>query len=386
MWGIETVLIEKEKQLLAYILDFEMSEFVMGELKRNDITVHTGCRVQKIELNEEGLPVVFMDNDEKIETDYVFLCLGVEPAVELATAAGLEIGKTGAIAVNENLQTSDPHIYAGGDCIESSHLISGEKVHIRMGSLANRHGYVIAENIIGNKIKFPSITGACVIKVFNMNVGSVGLTEQSAAATGLAVKAVYGTFADKPDYHPESKLITVKMLYNDNDKLIGLQAVGEGDICRRVDTFSVLLQKGATIDDLYDFEHGYAPAYSEGLDPLHQLAGVARAEQRGYKFINPAELRDDENIFCLDVREVFETEITWPNLEKIKESGRYINIPLNDLPDNIDKLNPKARILIICGRGSRSYQAAVMLEAAGFKDIVVIGGGTKAAMSQSSGE
>jgi len=362
MWGIETVLIEKENQLLPYVLDPEMSDLVERELIRNDIDVRLGCIV------------------EKITADSVFLCLGVSPNTALAKECGLEIGKTGGILVNEHLLTSDPSIYAGGDCVESVSLVTGESIFMPMGSLANRHGRVIAENIIGNPAVFPGVTGAFLVKVFDLNVGSVGISQQYAEKAGLHAKEVWGSFVDKPDYYPESKSLTLKMVYdNGNDLLLGLQAVGTGDIFRRVDTFSILLHKKAKVEDLFNFEHGYAPPYSEALDPLHHLAGMARARATGYDFISPAETTDSSNILWLDVREIEEAkEAPFQAAHGLDDKERYLNIPLNQLRDNLDRLDRTKRILIICRRGPRSYQAAVILKSAGFGDVHIVAGGTQA--------
>lgn len=380
MWGIETVLIEKEKQLLPYVLDPEMSDIVKRELIKNDIDVRIGCTVEKIELDDSGNPEICIDNGEKIAADYVFLCLGVNPNTGLAKECRLEIGKTGGILVNEHMQTPDPFIFAGGDCVESVSLVTGESIFMPMGSLANRHGRIIAENIVGNPAVFPGVTGAFLVKVFDLNVGSVGLSKQSARKADLNAKAVWGSFVDKPDYYPESKSLTIKMVYDaDNDRLLGLQGIGTGDICRRIDAFSIFLHRKAKVEDLFNFEHGYAPPYSEALDPLHHLAGIARAKATGYDFINPAAITDNDNVLWLDVREIEEAqEVPFNPAKRLEDTGRYLNIPLNELRDNLEKLDKNKRILIICRRGPRSYQAAVILKSAGFNDVHIIAGGTQA--------
>ncbi|MEW5925534.1 MAG: FAD-dependent oxidoreductase, partial [Candidatus Zixiibacteriota bacterium] len=212
MWGIETVLVEKETALLPYVLDAEMAEIIHREMIRNNIELRLSSLVEKIELDTEGNPIVYIRNAEPITADFVFLCLGVRPNVELARKAGLEIGETGAVKVNRKMQTLDPDIYAGGDCVESECLITGRKFYIPMGSLANRHGHVIAENIAGNETEFCGVTGAFLVKVFDTNVGSVGINEITAIAAGLKAISVWGAFVDKPDYYPESKSFTLKMI------------------------------------------------------------------------------------------------------------------------------------------------------------------------------
>jgi len=380
LWGIETALVEKEKQLLPYVLDPEMAAIAEREMVRQDIEVITGVSVSKIELDGDDNPVVHIEGRDPITVDYVFLCLGVHPENELAKSCGLKIGHTGGIIVDQFLRTSDPDIYAGGDCVETINRITGKPFYIPMGSLANRHGRVIAENIAGNEMKYAGALGAFLVKVFDTNVGSVGLSERAAKAAGLNVDTVWGTFPDKPDYYPESAIFTLKMVYEpEGGRIIGLQAAGPGDICRRIDSLSALMQHEATIDDLLAFEHGYAPPYSEALDPLHHLAGMALARMReGVEFISPGADFDayDAETVWLDVREPAEIEAEpWPHEEN---RGKMVTIPLNDLCDRLDELDKKRKLVIVCKRGPRSYQASIILRRAGFENVQVLSGGYQA--------
>ena len=378
LWGIETTLIEREPQVLPYVLDAEMSTHVEAELKKQDVTVLKGSEVQKIELSDDGQPTVHIDGATPIVADYVFLCLGVLPNVELAANCGMTLGATGAIEVDERLRTNIDDIYAGGDCSESTHRLTGGKLFLPMGSLANRHGRVIAENIAENETEFAGVLGAFLVKVFDMNVGSVGLSEAAAQSAGLNPACVWGTFPDRAEYYPEAGTFTMKMVYDrESLRLLGLQVVGNGTIGRRIDVFSVFLQNNAVVDDLLDFEHGYAPPYSEALDPLHQLAAVAIAQQKGTRMACPywRSLMDlSSNAIWLDVRENEETEsVPWQ-----PEQGDVVHIPLNDLRGRLEDLDRKRKTLVLCRRGLRAYQAALILEAAGFEDVIIASGGTSA--------
>ena len=379
LWGMEATLIEKENQILPCALDPEMARLVQAELKRQNIKVMIGCHVNEIEQSSDG-KLLIKTGADNIQADFVFLCLGVKPEIRLAEACGLAIGETGAIAVNDHLQTSDPDIYAGGDCIESTHRLTGRKIYLPMGSLANRHGRVIAENLAGGDSRFPGVLGSFLLKVFDLNIGAVGLSEQAARTAGLIPEVVWGTFPDRPDYYPDFKILTAKMVY-DNNSLLGLQAVGAGDICRRIDVFSSFLQHNGKIEELLDFEAGYAPPYAEALDPLQQLASIAIARNNGVYFLNPSLDSIDEmaNPVFLDLRELHEVE-----KEPLPSSclGPVINIPLNDLGRRLGELHRHNKIILACGRGSRSYQAFLLLKNAGFKNISVVGGGTKAMVKQ----
>ena len=377
LWGIKVTLIEKEPQVLPWVLDGEMAEIVHHELARQKVDVILGASVDKIEVNGEGHAIVKVAGRDPLTCDYVFLGLGVHPNNDLAGHCGLQLGSTGAIAVNAHMQTSDPDIYAGGDCVESQNIITGRPMYLPMGSLANRHGRVIAENIAGRAEEFNGVVGAFYVKVFDLNVGAVGLSWRAAEAAGVEAIELWGSFVDRPDYYPESKSMTLKMLYAPSDgRLLGLQAVGTGDICRRVDVFSTFLSRGATVDDLLDFEAGYAPPYAEALDPLHHLAAMAQAQRRGLRFLGPGTdfSQDDRRLQIVDIREVDEAQAVPGNLKGCRSTDT-INIPLGELRARLGELNKELPTIVVCRRGPRSYQGALILKAARFSDVSVFAGG-----------
>lgn len=375
LWGIDTTIIERENQLLPFVLDPEMAALAKAEMTNQGVTVHTGVSVSEIKNSDESIEVA-LDNGDKVTCDYLFICIGVKPRIALAQECGLEIGATGGIKVNAKMQTSDPDIYAGGDCVESINQISQKECFIPMGSLANRHGRVIAENITGNATEFPGTLGAFLVKVFDQNVGSVGFNVASAKKAGFECKAVWGAFPDKPEYYPENESIMLKMIYDSkNMQLLGLQAVGKGDICRRIDVFSSFLQHKSKIADLLNLEHGYAPPYAEALDPLHHMAGMAIAQQKGIRFIAPIEdFSQLSDPIWLDVRET--DEIESKPLHMLADEREVVIIPLGGLRKSLDKLDQNRNIVVICRRGPRSYQAALILKAAGFDKVHVLAGGT----------
>jgi rhodanese-related sulfurtransferase len=350
-----------------------MARIVGRELHRHGIDVRTAVAVSEVRLDADGHPLIILNDGEELAADFVFVCVGVSPNASLAEACGLNVGSTGGIVVNQMMQTTDPDIYAGGDCVESVHQLTGQPIYLPMGSLANRHGRVIAENLAGNSAEFAGVLGAFLVKVFDMNVGAVGLSEHSAARAGLKTNSLWGSFPDKPDYYPEGKPFVLKMVYSLQDKrLLGLQAVGAGDICRRLDVFSSFLQRKATVDDLLAFEHGYAPPYAEALDPLHHLGAMAQAQMRSVTFLSPGTdlSAQGADITLLDVREPGEHEE-----EPLGQGLSAINIPLNELRERLNELDPTRRTIVTCKRGPRSYQAALILQAAGFQRVEILSGG-----------
>lgn len=374
LWGLETTLIEREPQVLPYVLDPEMADMVELAMRENNIAVHTGTSVTKIEASDETVKVTLSDNTE-IEADYLFMCVGVRPASELVKSAGLELGTRGAVKVNEFMQTSDPDIYAGGDVVELKHQLTEQPIYIPMGSLANRHGRIIADHIAGGSESFPGVLGAFMVKVFEINAGSVGLSEASAAKAGFETEVVWGSFVDKPDYYPEFQPFSVKMVINKSDRsLLGLQAVGRGDVVRRIDVFSAFLLNKAQIDDLLDFEHGYAPPYSEALDPLYHLAAVYKTIENGFLQSNPGIDYGEIDVTILDVRDPSEIET------KPFKAKKLINIPLEELQENLNKVDKSQPIIVLCHRGPRSYQALHILKKAGFDHLSYVAGGTSLAL------
>ncbi len=388
LWGIETTLIECKGQLLPLAFDTEIARLIKAEMTKQGVRVITGAQVERVSVSDSGQIITFYKahpeqrgKPKEIRSDYTFVCVGVRPEVSLARMCGLQIGVTGGIKVNQYMQTSDPDIYAGGDCVESVHRLTGKELFLPMGSLANRHGRIIAEHIVGNDIEFPGVLGAFIIKVFDINAGSVGLTEHDAELAGIPCLAVWGAFPDKPEYYPESKSFLLKMVYESGTmKLLGLQVVGTGNICRRIDVFSSFLQRKATVSDLLDFEHCYAPPYAEALDPLHHMAALAFAQKRGMRFINPGIDFKAYNSHTqwLDVREPEEIDVHPAEIQISGTPCKVIKIPLNNLRERMNELAKDKPVVIICRRGPRSYQAATILQAAGFADVYIIAGGTTA--------
>jgi NADPH-dependent 2,4-dienoyl-CoA reductase/sulfur reductase-like enzyme/rhodanese-related sulfurtransferase len=373
LWGIEQIVIEKESHVLPWVLDPEMAELVHSELRAHGVDLRTGAALSSITLNESGQPVVACDGYEPAAVDYVFVCCGVNPNTDLAVQCGLGIGATGGIVVNDQLQTSDPDIYAGGDCIESKNRITGQPLYIPMGSLANRHGRVIAEHIAGRATTFPGAVGSFVTKVFDLNVGAVGLSQHAAQKTELSNSAVWGSYLDRPDYMPENAEITAKLVYEpDSGRVLGYQCAGTSDISKKVDVVSSCLQFNAGLEDLTDLEHGYAPPFSQAMDSLNHLAAFALAQQGGLVCLPPHRPNGAAGAEqWVDVREPEE-------FEDGSCGDGVINMPIGDLRNRVSELDRSRPLRVLCARGPRAYQAALILKAAGFEDVAVIGGGLHA--------
>lgn len=381
LWGIGVTLLERENQLLPWVLDPEMARMVERDLARRGVRIVAECNVVRVEAGGERICVV-MHEESSLSADFAFLALGLAPHTELARKCGLALGQSGGIRVTRRMQTSDPHIYAAGDCVETLHRITERPFFLSMGSLANRHGRVVAENLAGNDAQFAGTHGTFFLKLYETNIAAVGLSQREAERADFRARAVWGTFPDKPDYRLDVKTFVLKMIYAADDmRLLGLQAFGEGDVYRPVDVFSSFLQRGALVHDLLDFEHGYHPAVSEPLDPLHHMAAMAIAQERGLSFLSPSfdpANQEPCDIVVLDVREREEAGKA-PLPSRIIESGaKAVHLPLGELSLARHELDKEKMIVIMCKRGSRSYQAALSLMASGFPRVAVLAGGLEA--------
>ena len=375
--AVDSVIVEMEGSILPTSLDPEVAASVASVLRKQGVEILLSEKVVRIEANDEGEACKVVTEAREIETDAVIVATGVHPNVELAVAAGLEIGETGAIAVNERLQTSDPDIYAGGDCVECTSLVTGKKMYAPLGSTANRHGRVIGDNVTGGDATFPGIVGTAVMKTMGVNVSNTGITERQARSLGYDVITCIVPWMDRAHYYPGGKGIMVKMVADSQSgRLLGGQVVGPGDVTKRIDVLATALTSGATIEDVANLDLGYAPPYSTAIDSVAHAANVLKNKRDGLaKSITPMDLRErmdrDEDFVLLDVREMGE-------VEKSKlEDKRVCTIPLSRLRSSSGEIPTDREVVCFCQLGMRSYEACRTLEGLGFEDVKYLEGGLR---------
>jgi rhodanese-related sulfurtransferase len=258
---------------------------------------------------------------------------------------------------------------AAGDCIEVVHRLTGESNLIPLGSLANRQGRVVGDNLAGVPTIFPPVAGSACVKVFGWNVAAVGISAERARRAGLRPREALGTFFDAAHYYPEHGKLFLKLVYEEGTRrLLGLQAMGDGRAVQRADVFASLLHREGRLEDLLDLEFCYAPPYNAALDPLHGLACAAlNQEETGIDGLSPISVPQDR--FVVDVR--LPEEIT---AEQPSPAGAA-NIPSQELRGRLDEVPRDQPLLIFCAMGTRSAEAARWLAAEGFTDIVYLAGG-----------
>ncbi len=373
IWIKDITLVEREEQILSGFLDSEIAGMAEKYIRNEGVRLLTGENVVKFEGDTFVTSVV--TDKRTIPADLVILAMGVRPNVELAAAAGLVIGKTGAVEVNRYMQTSDTEIYAGGDCVENVNIISGKKVFAPMGSTANKHGRIIGENLFGNRVQFKGILNTVIVKFLDLKTGKTGITEREAKELGMDYISVITAGHDKPHYMEDAKLISIKLIADvKSRKILGMQATGEGDISKRIDVAASLLTTGGTIDDLFDIDLSYAPPFNGPIDNAAVAANALMNKLDGkFRGISPSEARvlmNDPKTVFLDVRTPTEYKQA-----RLTDSRDIKHIPLGELRNRLSELNRDDEIVAFCKISLRGYEAEGILEGENFKNVRVIEGG-----------
>jgi NADPH-dependent 2,4-dienoyl-CoA reductase/sulfur reductase-like enzyme/rhodanese-related sulfurtransferase len=374
LWGAKAILFDAAPTILPALLDPEMARILETYMKGEGVEIHTDCPLLGVAESKEGVIVKTPQGD--FEVDHVIIAIGVKPDSTLAASCGLRIGKMGGIVVDEKMTTSDPNIFAAGDCVELKHLVSGKAVLLPLGSLANREGRVIGSNLGGGDERFGPVVGSGAVKVFDMNVSSTGLTAKAAAEAGFDVGAAWGSFTDKADYYPGFENLHLKLLYDrKTTRLLGLQGFSKGEVVKRVDVFASLLKHNGKLEDLLDAEFAYAPPFAPAVDPLYSIACVARNELlEGIQSLPPdADLNDR---FIVDVRRAKEAS------DRPLPEKEMKNVPFEEFRVNCDQVPKDQDVVCVCSKGVRSSEAARVLKDKGCTSVKYVGGGSLMKLAQ----
>lgn len=376
--GREVVLVERSDQLMPGIFDPEMADLIKRELEDNGVNVLLGEGLKTLKGDSQNQVKKFTTAKGIYDTDLVIIATGVRPNVELARECGLEIGETGAIKVNEYLQTSDPDIYAGGDCVENVHLVSGQKVYVPLASTSNKHGRVIGSNLAGKKETFPGILGTSAIQAGDYNAGKTGLTEKEALKLGYPVISTIVSGHDTAHYHPmHGKAIVKVIAHQETGKILGAQVAGMGEVIKRLDVYAAAIYMGADLKQVSNFDTGYAPPFSTPIDiGIHGANALLNLKEGLVKAVSVAEVKqmlaDKADFIMLDVRSAKEAKL------RPLRGGVVVNIPITELRARYGELSPNRNIIAFCPLGIRSYEAATLLQGKGFQDVSFMKGGTSA--------
>lgn len=369
--GIHVAVVEMGEQVMAPI-DFSMASFIHQELCQKGVDLYLGEGVTHFENASSGL-TVYLKSGKMIHADMVLLSIGVRPATSLAVQAGLKLGETGGIWVDEYLQTSAQDIYAVGDAIEYPHPITGKPWLNNLANPANRQGRVVADNmVLGNVIKYEGAIGTSIAKVFDLTVGSTGLPAKRLKLWNMPYKTSVTHSSSHAGYYPNALPLTIKLTFHPTSgKLYGAQCVGYEGVDKRIDQLAVLIKQGGTIFDLMETEHAYAPPFSSAKDPIAIAGYVASNVISGaMPVITWRELLvERDKVMLIDVRT--EEEFSFGTLPGA------VNMPLDDLRNRLQDIPRSVPVVLFCAVGLRGYLAQRILLGAGYDNVRNLLGGSK---------
>ncbi|MGB5243823.1 MAG: FAD-dependent oxidoreductase [Lutimonas sp.] len=363
--GFEVTLVEMSDQILPPI-DKEHAQVVESHLKKHGVKLALSDGVAGFKQGENNTIDVSTQSGKVYPAELVILALGVRPDTRLAKMAGLELGDRGGIKVNDQMITSDPHIFAVGDAIEVKDFVTGEQSLIALAGPANRQGRIAADVIAGRDSKFRGTQGTAIVGLFDGVVAWTGVSEKTLVRMGdTDYEKIYLYPNSHAGYYPGAMPIALKVIFRkSNGKLLGAQALGKDGVDKRISAFAALLQMGATIYDLEESELCYAPAFGSAKDPVN-FAGMVAADV--LKNDMPlSHWEEAKKGFVLDVREPFELAV--------EEFKGATNIPLGQIRSRLSELPKDKEIHVLCRSGQRAYYATRILLQNGFKAKNISGG------------
>lgn len=369
--GAKVSIVEMANQVMTPI-DFSMASLVHQHLMDKGVNLYLEQAVASFERTGKELKVIFK-NGQSIQADIVILSIGVRPETTLARAAGLTIGEAGGIAVNDFLQTSDEAIYAIGDAIEYRHPITGKPWLNYLAGPANRQGRIVADNLLGAKIKYEGAIGTSIAKVFDLTVATTGLPGKRLRQAEIAYVSSTTHSSSHAGYYPDATQMSIKITFDKKSgKLYGAQIVGYDGVDKRIDEFALIIKHQGTIYDLMQVEQAYAPPFSSAKDPAAIAGYVAEdiiAEK--VKLVYWRDLRDIrlEHEFLLDVRT--------PDEFSLGSLPGAVNIPLDEIRDRIDEIPKDRPVYVFCAVGLRGYLAYRILSQHGYDKVRNLSGGLK---------
>lgn len=370
--GVDVSVVEMGNQVMAPV-DFSIAAHLHQHLTQKGVSLYLEQAVAAFERKGNEIRVI-LKSGETIVADMVILSIGVRPETTLAKAAGLRIGETGGIWVDEYLQTSEADIYAVGDAIEFPHPITGKPWLNYLANPANRQGRIVADNMVeGNKYAYEGAIGTAIAKVFDMTVASTGLAAKRLKQLGMEYAVSVTHSGSHAGYYPDALPLTVKLVFHPTTgKLYGAQSVGYDGVDKRIDQIALHIKQGGTVYDLIRLEHAYAPPFSSAKDPIAIAGYVASNIISGaMPAITWRELlaTDRSSVMLLDVRTA--EEFSFGSLPGA------VNIPLDDLRERMQELPKEKEIIVFCAVGLRGYLAQRILRGHGYTAVRNLIGGYK---------
>jgi len=381
LWGVETSLVEYQDQLLPGVIDWSMSAMLCKHIRENNIDIFLGEEALEI-VEKEGKAAAVKTAERTLEADLVIMAVGVRARSDIARDAGLRVSERGGIIVNRRMQASDQDIYAAGDCVKIPNLITGKYFYAPFGSLANKEGRVVGDNLAGIPTTFDGGVGSFIMKAFDVCVGATGLSMEMALAEGYEADFSLTAPADRAHFYPSQEIICCIMVFDRRTrKVLGVQAFGpmNDNVSARINASAAYLSKGADIDDFANLEMAYAPPFSSAVDTINAAAYVAgnlcdnRLRQITmedfYQWMNDFSCEPDW--VSLDVRHEKQAA---PFIEKFGKD-MWLSLPDDQIRERYEELPRDKTLIIFCNAGSRSYEIQIFLDSVGYTNNLVLCGG-----------
>ncbi len=358
--GINVTLIEAAPHVLAPF-DSDFSNIIEKELNDNGISIILNNKVIAFKDEENSISVV-LDDERMIKADMVISAIGVIPDTNFIKNSGINLGDRGHIVVDDHMETNIKGIYAAGDAVVVKDYVNGKEAFIPLAGPANRQGRIVADNIAGLDSEYKGSLGTSIIKVFDMVAAATGNNERTLNRYGIKYEKVYLHPMSHAGYYPNAIPLTIKVIYDVEGKILGAQALGYDGVDKFIDVIATAIKFGGRMEDLEELDLAYAPPFLSAKSPANMAGFMAENQRKALvDLINIEDIKslDFEKQILLDTRDKEEVE-----LGRIENS---INIPLNDLRNNLDKLDKNKEIIVYCAVGLRGYIAARLLKANGFK-------------------
>lgn len=381
LWGVETSIVEYKNQLLPKIIDWPLAAILEKQLRDHNVEVYLGEAAEEIVV-KDGQVTGVRTAKRTLDADLVIMAVGVRPRSGLAVEAGLQVSASGGIVVNERMQTSDPDIYAAGDCVDIMNLVSGRRFVAPFGSLANKEGRIAADNIAGIYSVFKGGVGSFIVKAFELAVGAVGLSLESAREEGFDADFSLSSPSDRAHFFPGQDILCLEMVFDKRTrKVLGFQGTGPANdaLSARIDAAAVALSAGATIDDFANIEMAYSPPFSSAIDPINAAAYIAdnlcdkrmrqMTMEKFYAWMATPSSHPDWQV--VDVRHEKQAA---PFVERFGAS-LWSSLPYDQVRDRYSELPKDKQLIIFCNAGSRSFEIQVFLDSIGYNNNVVLPGG-----------
>ena len=371
-WGLNTTVIEMQGSIFPQVLDAEMGAVFQNYLEGEDLNFMLNTAVEKILVDENDKVVGVQTNKGVVDAQMVLVAVGVRPCVQLAVDAGLEVDR--GIVINDHCQTSDPDIYAGGDCVVTTNLVSGQRVYSPMGSTANRQGRVIGINITGGDAIHEGVLQTAVCKMFDWSLGACGLSERVAKQLGYDTVTAIVPGPDITHFMPGKKLIMTRLVADRaTGKILGVQIVGPGKVDKRIDTMAAAMTFGVTAKQLANIDLSYAPPLSSAMENLTNAANVLQntidGKAKSMRFEEFESKLDSDDVVFVDLRTEHERS------QKMIPAKNQLHIPIEELRARANEVPKDKEVIVFCILSTRGFEGQLILNQAGYEDVKFVQGG-----------